>query len=50
MSDKTLLIPPGALISDALRESGFALDYECGGRGVCVSDARGRRSFARRHV
>ncbi len=35
MSDKTLLIPPGALISDALRESGFALDYECGGRGVC---------------
>ena len=35
MSDKTLLIPPGALISDALRESGYALDYECGGRGVC---------------
>ena len=29
------LVPDGSTLADALRAAGFALDFDCGGRGVC---------------
>lgn len=28
-------VPDGSTLADALRDAGFALDFDCGGRGVC---------------
>ena len=34
-SSNKLPIPPGALVAEVLRASGYALDLACGGVGVC---------------
>lgn len=31
----TRRVPDGSTLADALRAAGFALDFDCGGRGVC---------------
>lgn len=31
----TRRVPDGSTLADALRDAGFALDFDCGGRGVC---------------
>ena len=28
-------VPDGSTLADALRDAGFAIDFDCGGRGVC---------------